>query len=851
MGFRDLLLVALLVFLLVVPCHAGTCFSESDCPRCSIDGMTLVKSTVSESTFVRDSVYPSEYLDCVYESDKVMTDNPDLPSLYDSMDVRVSCYNTEADASQWYNYHKGTGEKPVKDNTDKYASLYGRARESCIQGFLWGKTGTTTKYTSYSCSQNYSVTNRFLIGFSPKTRYTFEENNKPRDLEANLLGRDQKYMDCFAGFSPKPAPATGEKALHGTVTATKIPYGIEYPLGHAKLELFDITSDQDRRPVGETTTDGDGKYRFRDALEPGRKYELLIYLTYYDSKEYFSLYMGTADSESNKVILPYDFTYSDEKDLEQNIDLDSLWSGLGAGGENPYGILYVHTAEAFEFYRDQLHEDINLNLPLKVVAFIPEGIFRKDIKAMYYIDPDSGLSMIAIGPEESGPRSEFRPINREFHEFSHYMMTNIYGGYPASRVKSEIPVINHDGYVNPSTSDSWQEGFAEFMAVVIGEHYGYSCNGQDNFLSLDSSYNAWDYQGKAEEYAVAGVLYDLYDGKAQEDTCSGTVAYLIGRMANSPHLDREKKELAMAVFTRITAPRESWEGEYQDDDGISLSLSEIWAVMKGRHPDFTSVYHGFVQRYPSRKAEIDAVFRDHGFFFDKSTGNGTYDPGEPFRDADANSIYDPGEYFIDSGQYFLDASFPDSRVDKPHFDPATDTIGTATNYQRPWRLTTQKLPGHFVQVNNQVPFYTFVVDYPGTQRSGYSALVRNNDGLIYVPVPPDAGARITVSALGVTTGNPLVFTSDQFHDNYLTAVKQGYYTSHDFRVSGPIPAPPVTPDFSKGSYTRKQSAGLFSAKGPLYDLFIGHSTGRAPIIVPAIIAIIGLVIIIYVLKKEG
>ena len=75
-----------------------------------------------------------------------------------------------------------------------------------------------------------------------------------------------------------------------------------------------------------------------------------------------------------------------------------------------------------------------------------------------------------------------------------------------------VKTINHGGYMNPSTSDSFTEGFADFMPAVIAEFYG-------NFLpemsngggSIDDIMSAYDYEGKAEEYAVATTLWHLYN----------------------------------------------------------------------------------------------------------------------------------------------------------------------------------------------------------------------------------------------------------------------------------------------------------------------------------------------------
>ncbi|GEM_PF-2824718 len=74
--------------------------------------------------------------------------------------------------------------------------------------------------------------------------------------------------------------------------------------------------------------------------------------------------------------------------------------------------------------------------------------------------------------------------------------------------------------------DSWAEGFAAFMAVVIAndvEHYWADTPSEKSpalyppVASLDINYKAWEKEGKAEEIAIAGVLWDLLDDKAMNE----------------------------------------------------------------------------------------------------------------------------------------------------------------------------------------------------------------------------------------------------------------------------------------------------------------------------------------------
>ena len=68
MRSRGLLLILVISFLCLVPADAGTCFSESDCPKCTIDGMKLVSSKVTTGGLIGEK-YPAENLACIYESE--------------------------------------------------------------------------------------------------------------------------------------------------------------------------------------------------------------------------------------------------------------------------------------------------------------------------------------------------------------------------------------------------------------------------------------------------------------------------------------------------------------------------------------------------------------------------------------------------------------------------------------------------------------------------------------------------------------------------------------------------------------------------------------------------------------
>ena len=108
-----------------------------------------------------------------------------------------------------------------------------------------------------------------------------------------------------------------------------------------------------------------------------------------------------------------------------------------------------------------------------------------------------------------------RPINGEYHEFGHALMADAFGGFMPNRPNSR----NHAGYSNPTSTDSWTEGFAEWFATQVARHVDgsrawwlYPVGGQ--VINLEDDIEVTGNRGKSEEMAIAGILIDMVDGDA-------------------------------------------------------------------------------------------------------------------------------------------------------------------------------------------------------------------------------------------------------------------------------------------------------------------------------------------------
>ncbi len=240
-------------------------------------------------------------------------------------------------------------------------------------------------------------------------------------------------------------------------------------------------------------------------------------------------------------------------------------------------LIYYNTMEAVDFFRNDLgHEYDATKLPVTIHAFSSAGIctacYSPRQKAIYF-DKQESLRTSINAPE-----------NREWHEFSHHVMVDVYGNMPALATGDK----NHGGFSNSETEDSFSEAFAEFWPSVMGNDDLYS-----GFYNLKSGTRAWDNYGSSEELAFLSTMWDVK-----------------GEMTNG----------------------------YKD----------LWTLVKSNKPqDVKQFYSAVTDIYPSDKTVIDAIFIKHGFFKDGNPGNGKRDLGEVCWDTNKNKVCDAGDKFID------------------------------------------------------------------------------------------------------------------------------------------------------------------------------------------------------------
>ncbi len=415
-----------------------------------------------------------------------------------------------------------------------------------------------------------------------------------------------------------------------------------------------------------------------------------------DDKNYFEVY--DLGRNGYQIVWYYQkLSIIDKGDVEIHVRLDG--SG-GRDGESStgdladlksLGVIYSHTAEAVDFCITDLGANISYKLPVEVL------VGNDDEDTLY----SPGRSVIFISSNDAGYSNSNRPKNREYHEFAHHLMFATYGDWTkGSKVEGNA---NHDGFLNPNTGDSFEEGFAEFMALVMSDKWGDSnpADGQTksdvyaSFGSLENNYHPWDGKGYDEEFAVASLLWDMYDSNND------------------------------------------------NGDSLTMSVENIWSVLKVQRNDFYDYYVAFKEANPSKADEIDKLFIEHGFFIDTTEGNSLRDDFEGFRDGNNNGRYDVGEFFFDLGCF---NSTSEIEYKKGMI------IGKAANYERMNRSTAVRLDGAYLKVkDDEVNQYRVKVHYLDSgYGNDYEYVVDLRDGLLYVqPLPSDVPALISIEPYSV------------------------------------------------------------------------------------------------------
>ncbi len=277
-----------------------------------------------------------------------------------------------------------------------------------------------------------------------------------------------------ASTTVAPAPVCN---VHGRVVDVR---GAGVPDIHLKVRAGKLDLD--------AATDANGDYRFAEIGDDpaggqfdSRRDEVVVAVLTEDWAHDPRRFQVFRDSTLGKLETR-PFRIADLPGCEQNFDLrspDPGWVAVApALGDWPAILEIYQNIHRAWAYADQLGLTLDYGLPLPVRAWCVDPKFGCDDfvaergEGAFFLGSLSNGSytsdrpFIAFGTRESRFANPDAPDNREYHEFGHYVQANLLGhAVPKARGS-----VNHWGNWNPSTTDAWVEGFAEFYSLMVGKY---------------------------------------------------------------------------------------------------------------------------------------------------------------------------------------------------------------------------------------------------------------------------------------------------------------------------------------------------------------------------------------------
>jgi len=646
-----------------------------------------------------------------------------------------------------------------------------------------------------------------VLPLAAGTKAKFKYDGNEHDLDN---GPDCSYIP----EDTTPGPDGGE-----TPEATEEVEPTETPEPEPCTVSGDVI-DAERRPIAgvhivlsfgthkqDVATDSGGHYQFEeiggeavDGFDPATdtvRVSLILEEYAHQPGRFRVLFSrGTASIRSDRFLI------TPEEDCRRGFDIGAIPDDYAV--DWPPAELWPDVTEIYQRTQnawalaDELGVKTDYGLPLRVFTFDGKDKDGDEKFGKWVGSTSNGLQFmerpyIALGDATSLLTDGGWPDNREYHEFGHHFLADAFG----DAIPDAAANTNHAGYYrNPSSSDSWTEGFAEFYALMVSKYIDgepmpelYRLGGGQIDLELD--YRPWYGLGWGEELAVAGLLLDFEDGpedyatgraapklrvdwhKVIDDPSSGRL--LIGMVSNLTPDWREVSEQTMVTaeffndggqrvhldwaatipwdlpadggrgFFSIPLPpslefasvrvvaTEGRPGDVlTDDDPIDLTLEQLWSA---------------IYRYASTKEE------SNGHTFDVSDLYRALSKEFGGQDRDGNGMEDVDQVFVAHG------FFADDNGDRSY--GLRDIIGD-TSHPAFWdfpafqpRYEMPPLPAGMAAIDaGGVEAAVLVhVAFPApNEYRGYSYVTTPDaNGRVYVAMPPpetDATATLVTLADG-------------------------------------------------------------------------------------------------------
>lgn len=298
--------------------------------------------------------------------------------------------------------------------------------------------------------------------------------------------------------------------------------------------------------------------------------------------------------------------------------------------------MYIRFYQAARFFDTEYFYTFNTKpLPIYTHVTSDSGVyFWENSIHPFGNPPTTDYPCIVIEKSSSSVSQPDAPMNREWHEFSHYFQWDQYGELPPNHYnvvnkKTVWLDENHNGVKNHCTSDSFTEAFAEFSPLFmqieygtrtsgfahfgIGTHYSYPV--EDSHIMYELNYP----RDKWEELAISSLLFDLWDGVDAKD--------------------HDHIQIDYDTIMELLMWKHELSTYYQLDQTTGkVELIEDADQTSERHVHYVSdIYDLLIENqelFEITQDQVDELFAYHGFYYD-ADGSGT------FNDADYISAGTP------------------------------------------------------------------------------------------------------------------------------------------------------------------------------------------------------------------
>ncbi|MCX8094666.1 MAG: copper amine oxidase N-terminal domain-containing protein [Caldisericia bacterium] len=536
----------------------------------------------------------------------------------------------------------------------------------------------------------------------------------------------------------------------------------------------------DKKYYIETYTDSDGKFRFL-FFDNDCKYDYIIAvlfetkefkITYSDCKKIFFLKVNI---KSDKKPCP-EIIFSREiiigKDTDINFPKDFIDNGF-----DPRAVaqIFCHMDETFCVFRN---EKCNGNdmidksmLPINVCVYSNENgtFYRYSERKINIEKADSNLT------------SNDRPMNREWHEFGHFLHHSLVGTTTYEDTRKDRRK-NHEGIMNDTTGDSLIEGFAEMTSMMILrilKLQGTCCADFSNQWNGTYRWGNGENDFENEKLRSDTAVYEYFDDhgklknlKREDITCeSGKLVYKQGGKTYPVITSLSREEFGVAGLLLDLLDDYKWYEEIRnnviitskDDDNFSLpNWQDLFCLMKDKKiKNIKELYEALREKFtdPSTRDKIDKIFIDHGFFQDKNF-NGVFDTNEKIGVT----------YRCELDYWWYDGGWKHEKRNKIEERPNQPLIPQAS-------ILVNLLDAKGNEIKEEI-LVVEVLSFDGTVNFSYEREAKNKE-LFYIFLVPNGNEILRIYLKG-SNEKPLIITEDELWTSVLN--DNPYIKEHTFKM---------------------------------------------------------------------